>query len=121
MSTDVGIKNISTLNLQEPIRSIVEEGQKVKVSDVPSEDKRAGASNLTDKINEIVETINKKIESLASRGIHLEVEKELKIIVAKVVERDSGEVIRQIPPAELIEIKKRLRGHNSGLILNKGV
>lgn len=42
-------------------------------------------------------------------GVHLEVESSLHIVLAKLIDKDSGEVIRQIPPAEIIRISKALK------------
>jgi flagellar protein FlaG len=41
-----------------------------------------------------------------NREIHFEVEEELNIMVVKVIDSETEEVIRQIPPEEMVELSK---------------
>jgi uncharacterized FlaG/YvyC family protein len=49
------------------------------------------------------------IQKAADIGIHLEVDNALHIVVAKIVDKESGEVIRQIPSEEVIKISKAVK------------
>lgn len=49
------------------------------------------------------------IRQHAEIGIRLEVENDLHVVVAKIVDKGSGEVIRQIPPEEVIKISKAVK------------
>jgi len=53
-----------------------------------------------------------------NRKIHLEVETDLGITVVKVVDSDSGKVVRQIPPEELVELSRRAKDLK-GLLVSK--
>lgn len=44
----------------------------------------------------------------AQRDLDISVDKDTGIVVVKVVDRESGEVIRQIPPEEVLSIAKHL-------------
>lgn len=69
-----------------------------------------------------------KAELYAQRNISLEVEEELNIIIVKVIDKESGDVIKQIPIPESIELSKDIRKWMSkdikdlsGLIINEEV
>ncbi len=53
-----------------------------------------------------------------NRKIHLEVEEDLDIMIVKVVDSETEEVIRQIPPEELVELSKNTNDLK-GLLINK--
>lgn len=50
-----------------------------------------------------------KIESLPDRELRIEVETDLHTIVVKVLDKESGEVIRQIPMPESLAIARHVR------------
>lgn len=50
--------------------------------------------------------------------LRIEVDHETERVVVKVVEKESGEVIRQIPPEELLELEKYLSSQK-GLLLQE--
>jgi len=58
-------------------------------------------------VREAVDRINAFLKS-AQRDLDIEIDKETGIVVVKVVDRESGEVIRQIPPEETLAIAKNL-------------
>gem|GEM_PF-1496849 len=68
-----------------------------------------------------------KIEQYMNRAVRLEVEKDLHIIVVKIIDRESGDVIRQIPVDELIKISKTIKEQLSkrfgehGLLIDKEI
>lgn len=76
--------------------------------------------NLKDGIRKTV-VKNSKIsppsELSKNRKLSLEVDSDLKIIVAKIIDEESGEVIRQIPPEEMVELMKYYK-ENPGILLN---
>ena len=53
-----------------------------------------------------------------NRKIHLEVEEDLNIMIVKVIDSETDEVIRQIPPEELVELSKNTNDLK-GLLINK--
>jgi flagellar protein FlaG len=58
-------------------------------------------------VREAVDRINAFLKS-AQRDLNIEIDKDTGIVVVKVVDRESGEVIRQIPPEEALAIAKNL-------------
>lgn len=61
---------------------------------------RARIDRAATKVNEVL--------SLADLRLKIEVDDETKRVVVKVIEQKSGEVIRQIPAKELLELEKYL-------------
>ena len=55
---------------------------------------------------------------LFNRKIRLEVEEDLDIMIVKVIDSDTEEVIRQIPPEELVELSRNAKDLK-GLLINK--
>jgi uncharacterized FlaG/YvyC family protein len=68
------------------------------------------------------------VEPVADRELQIQFENELHIVVVKVLDKESGEVIRQIPMPEEISIAKGLRaamrrmaGNQSGIVVDQEV
>ena len=68
------------------------------------------------------QAVGKVREALQQSGSHLqiEVDQELQRVVIKILKGDSGEVIRQIPPQEVIDLAKNLANHK-GLLFEEHV
>ncbi len=60
---------------------------------------------------------NSLVEKFFNRTIRFELVKELRTVVAKIVDKKTGKVIRQIPPEELVEVAKQIS--EDGRLLNK--
>jgi len=60
------------------------------------------------------------IDRFMNRAIRLEVDNELHRVIIKLIDKKSGETIRQIPPEELIELAKKMRS-GEGIFLDKEV
>ena len=58
-------------------------------------------------VQDAVEKVNQYAE-IQKVNLQLEVEKELKTVIVKVVDKDTDEVIRQIPSEQTIALAKRL-------------
>jgi uncharacterized FlaG/YvyC family protein len=63
--------------------------------------------------------INDQLKSM-NRSIRFSIDESLKDIVVKIVDKDSGEVIRQIPPDEVLRLREHFK-EMVGLILEKTV
>ncbi|HDP26093.1 MAG TPA: flagellar protein FlaG [Deltaproteobacteria bacterium] len=68
-------------------------------------------------ITGILETLNDKLESM-QRTIQFTIDDESKDIVINVVDTSSGEVIRQIPPEEILRLRHALE-EIAGLMLEE--
>ena len=55
-----------------------------------------------------------------NREIQLEIEKDLGITVVKVIDKDTGKVIRQIPPEDLVELSRRAKDLKGLLVSKEG-
>ncbi len=71
---------------------------------------RATIDRAATKVNEVL--------SLTDPRLKIHVDDETERVVVKVVEQKSGEVIRQIPPEELLELEKYL-SNPKGLLLQE--
>jgi len=60
------------------------------------------------------------VEKFMNRAVRLEVEKDLHRVIIKLIDKKSGEVIRQIPPEELVELAKKMK-EREGIFLRKEV
>jgi flagellar protein FlaG len=89
-----------------------------------AEDKQQKASDAQDFTeDEHIETKDAmgRIEQAAilfNRKIRLELEEELDIMIVKVIDSETEEVIRQIPPEELVELSRNAKDLK-GLLINK--
>lgn len=105
-----GIKSIGALE------SISEAGQSIERQSAPK-----GKRDITIKVNDKSHGVNPNNEALDNvyiqhnidTGIQFEIEDTLHIVVAKIIEKDSGDVIRQIPPDEMIKISKAIKDMES--------
>ncbi len=88
------------------VRKSDSEGQSTSQAPVD----RAEIDRAAVKINELL--------SLADSQLEIHVDDETERVVVKVVEQESGEVIRQIPPEELLELEKYLSSPK-GLLLQE--
>lgn len=56
-----------------------------------------------------VETAGNKLFQLANRNLNFQIDDTTKHIVIKVVDSETGELIRQIPTAEMLDFMKRMK------------
>jgi flagellar protein FlaG len=73
----------------------------------------------TEEIEQIVSELNNFIQIFNTK-IAFEIDKETKKTVLKIIDAQSNEIIRQIPPEELLAISKRI-SELLGLIINARV
>ena len=78
-------------------------------------------------MQELVDNLNESRE-ISSRNLSFNVDQEAGRTVIKVVDSESGDVIRQIPSEELVELAKRMKEQadsgtesSSGMLLNSRV
>lgn len=58
--------------------------------------------------------------ALRSVDVRFEIDKDIDKVIVKVVDKSSGEVIRQIPSEEVVRIAKVLEGKLPGLLVSHG-
>ncbi|MGY2460634.1 flagellar protein [Vreelandella sulfidaeris] len=57
---------------------------------------------------ELIEPIQRINEAMRPRGLEFELSEDTSRVITRVVDRESGEVIRQIPAEEVLKIAERL-------------
>jgi flagellar protein FlaG len=60
-----------------------------------------------EKVRETADRLN-RMSRVFDRKIQFEVSSENKDVVTKIIDRETGKVIREIPPPELVELAKRM-------------
>jgi uncharacterized FlaG/YvyC family protein len=82
----------------------------------------AGIENTaTNAIKDFLKNALISIEKHMNRGISLEVENGIEgIIVVKIIDKESGETVRQIPFADAVEISKHLKARLEEMVKNQG-
>ncbi|MBH0201247.1 MAG: flagellar protein FlaG [Nitrospira sp.] len=77
------------------------------------------ASAERSKIEQAATRVN-EVLSLSNPQLRIRVDDETERVVVKVVEQESGELIRQIPPEELLELAKYLSSPKGVLLQEQG-
>jgi len=76
-------------------------------------------SHTADDIQRDIEKMNDQLESM-NRSIRFSVDVQTKDLVVKVVDKETGDVVMQIPPEEVLKLRERL-SEMSGLLMVKQV
>lgn len=70
------------------------------------------------KVSEAVSDANEMLATLKS-DLMFSIDNDADRVVVKIVDRETQEVIRQIPTKEMLELAKSLKSFTSGLLLNE--
>ncbi|HOJ13048.1 MAG TPA: flagellar protein FlaG [Deltaproteobacteria bacterium] len=65
-----------------------------------------------DEMKKDIEAINEQLAVL-NQSLQFRIDEESKDVVIRIVDKDSGEVIKQIPPEEIMNLRRRLREMSS--------
>ncbi|PRY64587.1 flagellar protein FlaG [Vreelandella songnenensis] len=65
---------------------------------------------------ELVEPLQRINAAMRPRGLEFEMSEQSSRIITRVIDRESGEIIRQIPAEEVVQIAKRLEEVQGSLI-----
>ncbi len=92
----------------------------LRVRDAAAVQKQKEVAKATpEQTNAALKEINQTLQ-MAHIGVQFEFDKEAKIMIAKVVDVETGKVIRQMPSEEMIEVSKVL-GKLQGLLVSQKV
>lgn len=80
-------------------------------------EKTAAPEKGPSKIERIAEAMDKYVRSI-QRDLDIQVHKESGTVMVKVLSRETGEVIREIPPEELLKLASKME-EVAGVLLNK--
>lgn len=73
----------------------------------------------SEELQKLMEEIRRKFDML-NKYLRIDIDTELEIPVAKIIERDTNKVIRQIPPDHILELIKKI-DQMLGVLLSKEV
>lgn len=73
----------------------------------PSAQTRAQASDQPNDIEKIVSEINKKLQA-GNHQVRFEMDKNTKQVIFRLIDSDSGEVLRQIPPDDVLRMAEQM-------------
>lgn len=97
-------------NAQEIISQRVREAERDRETKMARDLERA-KEDLKEALKEAL-----MMDDYRNRSIRLEIERDLDMVITKIIDRDSGDVIKQIPLSDIIDIVKDIR---RGLLVNK--
>lgn len=93
----------------------------VKIAEDQSQAVQAvtSSSGSEEDVQDAVDKLNEAIKTMASNGLEFSVDKDAKVVVVKVVDRQTEEVIRQIPSEEVLQIAKAMEKLKGLLVQDK--
>lgn len=74
----------------------------------------------TEEIKKDLDAINAQLK-IASSSIQFSIDDTSKEVVVRIVERDSGKVIRQIPPESILRLRESMKQEMSGLFVEEKI
>jgi flagellar protein FlaG len=130
-SISQGASSVISVSVGQEIR--VRDNQKVGVIDKQTPiDKKAAdrkestefqesqvPKNAPEKIKEVITRLQATLQNIEPR-IELSVDKELKQVIVRILDKESGELIRQIPSEEVLELD-RFFADQSGLFVEEEI
>lgn len=78
--------------------------------------KNSGNDEQEIKTGQLVEPIQRINETMRPRGLEFELSEKSSRVITRVIDRESGDVIRQIPAEEVLKIAERLEEMQGQLI-----
>ncbi len=103
----------SSVNIKNRALNAENEGKK------EPQDIRLYIDSLNDKISRIAETMDSYVQSI-QRDLKIQVDEKTGRIIVKVTSKESGKVIREIPPEELLDLAARIE-EMTGILFDKKV
>lgn len=100
---DAIISRTNQIEISQSVKSGAENTGQVE-SDTVAVDLRISEDRLTDTIRSM-----KEYNGWGNFSINFEVDKETQTMVVKIVDRETGETIRQMPPDELLKLKLHMQ------------
>lgn len=108
------IENMPVAEIRNRRASDVDRAEKNQEKVVNSEDpQKDGKIDTAEAMEKIVHTAK-----FFNKELHLEIEKDLNMVIVKVIDGETDEVIRQIPSEELVELSKKAK-NLKGLLVDK--
>lgn len=96
------------------------------VADAPVKNSQPASPSITDQsadgqddVQSAVDQINEAIQSMASNGLEFSIDKDTDMVVVKVIDQQTEEVIRQIPSEEVLQIAQAMEKLKGLLVRDK--
>jgi flagellar protein FlaG len=99
--------------VQNPQGAVPAQAQPVSEKTSPSRSEQ-NASRET--LQKAVDQANRKLQTLSSNELQFSIDKETGIQVVKLTDKQTGEVIRQIPSEEMLKIAKSIESMTGSLV-----
>jgi len=111
------IQNLENISAQGTARRNHLNKDKEKAEDIvkAADTKKVQNDEVQDAVERVVDAAK-----FFNRKIQLEIENDLGITVVKVIDGDTKEVIRQIPPEELVQLSRRAKDLKGLLVSKEG-
>ncbi|HIE58960.1 MAG TPA: flagellar protein FlaG [Hydrogenothermaceae bacterium] len=110
------LTNMNSQNVE--LQRVIQEN-KQKVNNQQNQNQQTIEEVTPEKINDAINDLNKKLELLNSQ-LRIETDEDTGIQVIKIVDKDTKEVIRQIPPEAVLKVAKYLN-EVAGLLFDSKV
>lgn len=108
LSGDGGFANVATAN----------QSTTSKAASI-SEQTQPGASPLTPKqLRSTVDSVNKSLQQ-SNRMLEFSIDEETSRTIVKLMDSETGEVVRQIPSEEMLAISRSIDQFQQGMLLNQ--
>ncbi|BCD59940.1 MULTISPECIES: flagellar protein FlaG [unclassified Nitratiruptor] len=114
-------QNSSTQQLKETQKTQIQNDNQKKIEqNIQKDEVRNQKKNITEKdLKNALDTVQKKISLLTNSQLKIEVDKDTGKQIVKIVDQESKEVIRQLPPEALLKIAKYIDEITGLLYKNK--
>lgn len=106
--------SIQPINNDKLTNSLFNNGGKVKTEPNPAnamaaEDKKVEIkADAGENLREAVDVAVERLKGLLNRDIVMNVDKELKRVIVKIIDSETGDVVREVPLEEILNIAKKL-------------
>lgn len=106
----------TTLTTSSPTALALRQEIENKLNLLVTEEQQASSNNGTITKAELVEPVQRINDVLRPRGLEFDVSEQSARIITKVIDRETGDVIRQIPAEEVLLVAERLEEIQGRLI-----
>ncbi len=112
MMSENNIINLKAVGIQDAALPLkIEKNPVPEVEENPAPPPAEDRANREKKKEEIFNAIA-DLERFYNRSIRFEIDQESDEVIVKVIDKESGDVIRQIPSEELVELSKKINEYN---------
>lgn len=112
---DVSLSLTALYTAQKPLAS---EAEQARYNPVPDGQQKSQIEPERERVVEAIKNIQEFVDA-AQRGLQFSIDEDTGRIVVKVIARQTGEVLRQLPSEEALELARRLQDAGSLLFTER--